>query len=134
VTFGQLTALGIAVAMVGFSLQVVYLPQSIRDLRITWRKTRATLAATATEAEREAARRDGRTQVFYVSARIVSSVALMTVHVLIVSTIALVLQAVRTTTPSPTAFNLAWIRVAVSGVVIVATTSQLAARYWALRR
>lgn len=132
-TFAEVTAIGVAVAITGFSLQVVYLPQSIFDLRISLRKARAAQAAAATEIERQAARRDGRTQIFYVLARIANSVALMTVHVVIVVSIAVVLKAVRPgVTPSATAFQLAWSRVVVSGVVVVATSSQLAARWWAL--
>lgn len=133
-SFGHVLALGVLVAVIGFGLQGVYLPQSIGDLRDRRRRTRADMALATSAADRESTRREGRAVVFFCAARIISSLALMTVHLLIVSTIALVLRASRSEHPSAIAFELAWIRVAVSAVVIVSTASQLAARWWAIRR
>lgn len=133
-SFDGLLALGIVVAGIGMLLQLVYLPQGIADLRDRRRKIRAALLEATSAAERAAVRRDGRAVLFFIASRLAGSLALMTVHILIVSTVAIVLRVTRATHPSEAAFQLAWIRVAVSGVVIVSTASQIAARRWAVRR
>lgn len=133
-SFQALQGLGVLVAMIGMGLQLVYLPASIADLRSRRRRTRAAVLAAVTDLERNVAIHEGRTVVFYVTARIVSSMSLMTVHLLVVGSIAVVLGATQATNPSASAYEVAWMRVAVSAVVIISTASQLAARQWAMRR
>ncbi len=133
-SYHDLLLLGIGLAVAGVALQLVYMPLTVSDLHARRQRTRGEMARTTTPREREEARRNGRAVAFFIASRLVSSTALMTVHLLIVISVALVLQATRVPNPPPTAWFLSEIRAAVSGVVIVSTASQMAARWWAMRR
>lgn len=132
-TFALLQFLGVFVAALGVALQGWYLRYGVLDYQDHSRKRAEVLARSMPDADRAEREEEFQAILFFVGARITASVFLGLIHLIVVISIAIVVE-VASNQPSPAGYELSFLRIAVSGLVIIGTSAQLIARWWALRR